>query len=191
MRGHLAPWLGIMLLTLLAGCMGPQLAPTPALDHPAAPNTLTRLLTFTPHDKDDDARQLLGVIRLMPGGLQTVVATPTGQRLFTLVDDAQGARYTQTLMKPPFPAAWLAARLEWGLWPAPALADAWQGSDWTLATERDPQGRTIRHIRQKGRDIVTVTYDGDQPLAPAPVYLDDHQAGYTLTIAPLPDEGTP
>ncbi|WP_106478849.1 DUF3261 domain-containing protein [Phytohalomonas tamaricis] len=170
----------------LGGCVGPSIAPTPKLTHPEAPQTLTRLLNFEPIKAESEPPQtLLAVIRLADDQLRVVIAMPTGQRLLTLVHDDQGARFTQQLMDPPFPAAWLATRLEWGLWPYTALATAWQGSEWRIVSSA-PSQANARQTRGD-RDI----YHGDTLMAhldyraDGSVLLIDHEGGYRLTISPL------
>lgn len=171
----------------LSGCAGPSIAPAPRLAHPEAPETLTRRLDFASTRGDDKRQTLLAVIRLADDRLRVVIATPTGQRLLTLVHDDDGARFTQQLIDPPFPAAWLAARLEWGLWPSAALEEAWRGSAWRLVTaDADTasarQTRGSRTIYHGDSLIARIDYRAD-----GSVLLIDHEGGYRLTISPLGD----
>ncbi|OHV10633.1 DUF3261 domain-containing protein [Kushneria phosphatilytica] len=173
----------IVLLTLwLGGCVGPPLSPSPDLHAHKPSRTLVKRIEFVPFAHPEQAKTLIAAIRRASDGLRVVVTTPTGQRLLTLVHDDQGARYTQTLMPadPPFPAIWLAQRLEWGLWPLDSLQHAFAGSHWQVS-ER-PNGRgTIRRIEHNHRLIVRVDR------WPSHDVLTDYSGDYRLTITPLSD----
>ncbi|MCM5705014.1 DUF3261 domain-containing protein [Larsenimonas salina] len=172
------------LLAGLAGCAVPSVSPHPVLEHPDAPTTETRLLTIEPESAPDERQQLLSVLKLKDHSLTVVVATPTGQRLFTLKDDQNGARFTQTLTDPPFPASWLASRLEWSLWPLDALNTAWLGSDWSAVETPQDSGR-VRRIQEGDETVATIRYQNDRLISNAPVTLEDHQTRHRITIAPL------
>ncbi|ANF57054.1 DUF3261 domain-containing protein [Halotalea alkalilenta] len=191
-RSRLTPILlaALLLALLLGGCATPQLAPSPSLSHPDAPRTLIRLLSFERGDARHPPERLIAVIRLAPEGLRVAVTSPSGQRLMTLIHDDQGARFEDTLAPPPFPAAWLAQRLEWGLWPSEALTRGFEGSRWRLVETGRAHHGGRRDIYHGSRLIARVDYGfagtrGDDDH----VRLDDREAGYVLNISPLDAAG--
>lgn len=81
------------LLALLAGCsLAPPLPPAPSQPALAEPATLKRQLTFE-RDDDPEPQTLIALIRLDGSELRAALLTPYGQRLVTLVQDADGSRY--------------------------------------------------------------------------------------------------
>ncbi|WP_148253025.1 DUF3261 domain-containing protein [Aidingimonas lacisalsi] len=184
----------LIVLTGLSGCSSsPTISPSP--DFMAAPVTadaITRRLTFTPYDDVKASRTLIGVIRLDDAQLRAALLTPQGQRLVTLVHDSDISRYEpgdvprdaleQAL---PFPPAWLAARLEWSLWPTDALDAAFKGSPWSIQIEDD-----TRVIRHRGKTISRITPASTSAARRDAVLLDDRQGRYRLHIEPL-EEASP
>ncbi|WP_121172511.1 DUF3261 domain-containing protein [Kushneria sinocarnis] len=172
-----------LLLLWLSGCVAPPLSPTPDLAARQAPDTRVARLDFVPFTEPGQARTLIAAIRRACGELRVVLATPTGQRLLTLVHDEQGARYTQHLMPeaPPFPAIWLAQRLEWGLWPLDSLQQAFAGSDWHARETSNGPG-IIRRIEHGPRLVARIDR------WPSHDVLTDYSGGYRLTITPLSDK---
>ncbi len=161
----------LLIMALLAGCSVPAMAPQSAPGWQGESQTLKRKLVIKPLDDAQPEQTLLSVIRLSDEGLRVVIATPTGQRLFTLVRDDQGARYTQSIMeRPPFPAQWFAQRLEWSLRPEPVLREAFRGSPWQVREQSFEHGRvrqildgdtliaridTIEHPADRAHDVLT------------------------------------
>lgn len=177
----------LALALVMSACSLPTLAPDAPPAWSGETQILKRRLTMVPLDRSNAEQTLLSVTRLSAEGLQTVVVTPSGQRLMTLVRDEDGPRYTQTLMKaPPFPAAWFIQRLEWSLRPAETLGKAFEGSDWRLEVEhfehgpvrRIHQGEALRARLDTFRETGEITRQ----------VLTDFQFGYRLTITPLGDE---
>lgn len=184
-------WLCALLLTLalLTGCGVPAMAPQPAPDWQGEAQTLKRKLTITPFDETRPEQTLLSVIRLSGEGLRVVIATPTGQRLFTLVRDDQGARYTQSIMdKPPFPAKWFAQRLEWSLRCESALQEAFQGSAWQVQDQRFEHGR-VREILDSNTLIARIDTI-DRPADQIHDVLTDFQIGYRMVITPFGNDNS-
>ncbi|WP_106418489.1 DUF3261 domain-containing protein [Salinicola tamaricis] len=177
--------LSALLLGLSACSLSPPVSPSPPLAAAVTPETLASRLTFTP--EEGESRTLIAFIRITPEALRAVLVTPYGQRLTTLVRDAQGARFEagDAPGEPPLPIppAWLASRLEWSLWPRAALEHAFSGSAWQVA-EHDDQ----RDIRYHGRLAASITPRPD-PAHPQTLTLDDRQGDYRLTITPLDQEG--
>lgn len=165
----------IAALALLIGCAGrPVGAPLPELA--ALPETGTRMqrLTFVHQDR---RHELIGALRHDARSLRLALLSPQGQRLLTLVQDDQGARFlADAAFEPPFSAEWLANRLAWSLWPSPALTQAFAGTGWSLV--EDDEGRTIRYRNQV---IAHVTGSAECRV------IDDVEGNYRLTIAPLDD----
>ncbi|WP_299256569.1 DUF3261 domain-containing protein [uncultured Kushneria sp.] len=181
---HLWPCALLLMLTLMTGCSVPAMAPQAAPGWQGEAQTLKRRLTITPFDETRPEQTLLSVIRLSDEGLRVVIATPTGQRLFTLVRDDQGARYTQSIMdRPPFPAQWFAQRLEWSLRPETDLQAAFQGSTWQVQDQRFEHGR-VREILD-GDTLVARIDTIDHPLEQAHDVLTDFQIGYRMVITPF------
>ncbi|WP_229358969.1 DUF3261 domain-containing protein [Halomonas salipaludis] len=131
-------------------------------------------LTFLQQDR---RHELIGALRHDERSLRLALLSPQGQRLLTLVQDDQGARFLAgASFDPPFTAEWLANRLAWSLWPSSALAQAFAGTDWALV--EDGEGRTIRY---RNEDIAHVTGSAECRV------IDDIVGNYRLTIAPLDD----
>ncbi|WP_438766311.1 DUF3261 domain-containing protein [Kushneria sp. TE3] len=184
---RLWPFALLLILTLLAGCSVPAMAPQTAPGWQGEAQTLKRKLTITPFDDARNEQTLLAVIRLSDEGLRVVIATPTGQRLFTLIRDDEGARYTQSIMeKPPFPAKWFAQRLEWSLRPESALREAFHGSDWQVRDQGFEHGR-VREIID-GDTLVARIDAIDHPADRAHDVLTDFQIGYRMVITPFGDD---
>lgn len=174
----------LALALVMSACSLPTLAPDAPPAWSGETQTLKRRLTMVPLDRSSAEQTLLSVTRLSPTGLQTVVTTPTGQRLMTLVRDEEGPRYTQTLMEaPPFPAAWFIQRLEWSLRPAETLAKAFEGSDWRLEVEHFEHG-PVRRIYQ-GEALRARLDTFEAAGAVTRQVLTDFQFGYRLTITPF------
>lgn len=168
--------LAASLTVLMAGCAGqPVNAPLPELSALPAERAQTQRLTFT---HQDQRHELLGVLRHDDRSLRLALLSLQGQRLLTLVRDADGARFLAGAeFEPPFSADWLASRLAWSLWPSSALIQAFDGSDWSLA--EDHQGRTIYY---QNRPIARITGSAECRI------IDDIEGGYRLRIAPLDDD---
>ncbi|MDN3521799.1 DUF3261 domain-containing protein [Halomonas ramblicola] len=167
---RLLPYL--LLLELTACALAPPSPPLPpvATLPTAAPEAYR--LTF---ERDDQHRELIAVLRHDHQALRLALLSPQGQRLLTLVQDADGARFLpDAAFEPPFSADWLASRLSWGLWPADRLRAAFAGSDWRLET-RD-QTRVIHH-----GDRRVARLEGDTECR----VLHDREGGYRLSIVPL------
>lgn len=176
----------LLMLTLLVGCSVPAMAPQTAPGWQGETQTLKRRLTITPFDTTREAQTLLAVIRLNEEGLRVVIATPTGQRLFTLVRDDQGARYTQSIMdQPPFPAKWFAQRLEWSLRPESDLQTAFHSSAWQVRDQDFEHGR-VREILD-GDTLVARIDTIEHPADQAHDVLTDFQVGYRMVITPFGD----
>lgn len=184
----------LLLLAALAGCATrPAPAPSPAFADAAFQGTLKRRLTFTPYGNEQASRELIGLIALDETQLRAVLLTPFGQRLVTLVHDADGSRFVPGDIPPealrealPVTPEWLASRLEWSLWPVAALREAFAGSRWSIAVIED--SRVIRHDGDIVARITPARADADDTR-----WLDDRQGRYRLRIAPLdaPDDAPP
>jgi len=177
-----------VLLTLLGGCsLTPPLPPAPSQPALAKPATLKRQLSV---ERDDgrEAQTLIALIRLDGIELRAALLTPYGQRLVTLVQNADGSRYVagdvplaEVEERLP-PAGWLAARLQWSLWPAAALREAFAGTAWRLTLTE--QAREIRH---NGQLIARISPADSQAGNREPVLLGARQGQYRLRITPLKD----
>ncbi|MCE8034128.1 DUF3261 domain-containing protein [Billgrantia tianxiuensis] len=162
-------------LALLVGCAGqPVDAPLPK---PAALSDLgTRMQRLT-FEHQDQRHELIGVLRHDEQSLRLALLSPQGQRLLTLEHDEHGARFVaDTSFDPAFSAEWLASRLAWSLWPSASLTQAFEGSDWSLAEDREE-----RTVRYRGRDIAHITGSAECRI------IDDFEGDYRLYIAPLDD----
>ncbi|WP_110642412.1 DUF3261 domain-containing protein [Salinicola sp. CPA57] len=176
----LMPWLALML----AACsLTPPASPSPTLAAATTSDTLKSQLTFQP--EDGDARTLIAFIRITPEQLRAVLITPYGQRLTTLIRDADGARFeagdAPGESPLPIPPAWLASRLEWSLWPLDALRQSFSGSAWQVV-----DSAASRDIRYRGKLAARITPVPDRD-HPTTLVLDDRQGNYQLTIAPMQD----
>ncbi|MGR2739523.1 DUF3261 domain-containing protein [Billgrantia sp. Q4P2] len=165
----------IAALALLVGCAGrPVDAPPPELAALSEMGTRMQRLTFL---QQDQRHELIGVLRHDERSLRLALLSPQGQRLLTLVQDDQGARFlADASFDPPFSAEWLASRLAWSLWPSPALTQAFGGTGWSLA--EDGKERTIRYRNQT---IAHVIGSAECRI------IDDFEGDYRLYIAPLDD----
>lgn len=181
------------LLVTLAGCsLAPPVPPAPAFDSAPVTGTLKRRLTLQPDDATQPAQTWIALIRLDESRLRAVLLTPYGQRLVTLIHDDRGSRYEASDVPPaalaehlPMPAAWLASRLQWCLWPSEALQEAFVGSAWSLTI--DGEARIIRH---HGGTVARITPAETHAARAEEVWLDDRQGQYRLRISPL-EEPTP
>ena len=190
MSGRVYPRLRVaaLLLALLAGCsLAPPLPPAPSQPALAEPATLKRQLIFERDDRRE-TQTLIALIRLAGSELRAALLTPYGQRLVTLVQDAGGSRYVAgdvplaEIEKRLPPADWLAARLQWCLWPAEALREAFAGTPWRLTlSER------AREIRYRDQLIARISPADSHAGTRQPVLLDDRQGQYRLRIIPLKD----
>lgn len=159
-------------LFVLAGCAGPSVATVPSLTTLPEMQTQRQRLTF---EHDDQRHEMIGVLRHDDKALRLAILSPQGQRLLTLIHDDSGSRFLQdAAFEPPFTAEWLASRLSWNLWPAPAINQAFESNAWSL--QEDETGRTIRY-----RQRVVARISGN----PACALIDDVEAGYRLYIMPL------
>lgn len=183
-------WLSITLVLsmALAGCATrPPPAPSPAFDSIDFNGMLKRRLTFIPYDDDRETRELIGLIELNDDRLRAVLLTPFGQRLVTLMHDSEGSRFVPGDIPPealrealPISPEWLASRLEWSLWPTPALRDGFAGSEWSVTI--DDGSRVIRHA---GVIVAHITPANASATDAGTVLLDDRQGRYRLRITPL------
>ncbi|MDO6816224.1 DUF3261 domain-containing protein [Cobetia amphilecti] len=130
---------------------------------------------------------LIGVLRQSPEAMRLVMLSVQGQRLLTLVHDADGSRFEkarpEVLEKLPFSADWLARRIAWVHWPQGAIDDAFANTGWQLVQRGDwLQGRqpAQRIITQDGVTIAELTRD-----ASGRVTLRDPAADMQLTLEPL------
>ncbi|MBZ9559930.1 MULTISPECIES: DUF3261 domain-containing protein [unclassified Modicisalibacter] len=181
------PAILLLLALWLTGCsLAPPVPPAPEQPALADPATMKRRLTFQPDDPTRDPQMLIALLRLDGATLRAVLLTPYGQRLVTLVHDADGDRYQagdlplDTVTERLPPADWLAARLVWCLWPTDALREALAGSDWSVTVADG-----ARIIRHRQRTIARITPADTRAGRDDTVLLDDRQGGYRLRIAPL------
>lgn len=174
------------LMLMLAACsLSPPLSPSPPLSAATTDDILKSRLTFQPDD--GEARTLIAFIRIGPTQLRAVLVTPYGQRLTTLIRDANGARFEagDAPGEPPLPIppAWLASRLEWSLWPLDALQHAFSGSAWSAS-----ENAASREIDYHGTLAARISPRPDRA-HPRRLELDDRQGGYRLTITPMKENG--
>lgn len=161
-------------LLLLFGCAGRPVATVPSLATLPAMETQRQRLTF---EHNDQRHEMIGVLRHDDKTLRLVILSPQGQRLLTLIHDDSGSRFLQdAAFEPPFTAEWLASRLSWNLWPAPAIKQAFGSSAWSI--QEDETGRTMRY-----RQRIVARISGNS----ACTFIDDVEAGYRLYIMPLSD----
>ena len=182
MRSFFALWLPCLAIISLTACsLTPPTSPPPPLAVATTADTRKSRLTFQPDD--GASRTLIAFIRIDPDRLRAVLVTPYGQRLTTLVRDADGARFeagdAPGESPLPIPPAWLASRLEWSLWPLDALRDAFDGSVWQVA-----DSSTHRDILYRGKLAARITPVPDRDHART-LTLDDRQGDYRLTIDPM------
>lgn len=162
----------LLPLALLGCTLAPPSPPLPPVTTLPATAPETYRLTF---EHDDERHELIAALRHDRHTLRLALLSPQGQRLLTLVQDAEGARFLpDAAFEPPFSADWLASRLSWGLWPADRLEAAFAGSDWRLET----RGQT-RLIFESDRQIARL--EGDTRCR----VLRDRDGGYRLTITSL------
>lgn len=143
-------------------------------------------------DADESAQEhhlppLIGVLHQSPEAMRLVMLSVQGQRLLTLVHDADGSRFEkarpEVLEKLPFNADWLARRIAWVHWPQAAIDDAFANTGWQLVQRGDWQQRrqpAQRIITQAGVTIAELTRD-----ASGRVTLRDPAADMQLTLEPL------
>lgn len=153
---------------LISGCAAPlRSAPVPELATLPASAPRTQHLVF---ERDGERHELLAVLRHDQKVLRMALLSPQGQRLLTLEQDADGARFLPgAVFEPPFSAQWLVERLSWSLWPAEQLERTFDGSRW--AVQQTDQGHRI-YYRQQLVAIITDT-EGCH-------IVNDVQAGYRL-----------
>ncbi|MBU3009277.1 DUF3261 domain-containing protein [Cobetia amphilecti] len=137
--------------------------------------------------KEQNLPPLIGVLRQSPEAMRLVMLSVQGQRLLTLVHDADGSRFEkarpEVLEKLPFSADWLARRIAWVHWPQAAIDAAFANTGWQLVQRGDwQQGRqpAQRIITQDGVTIAELTRD-----ASGRVTLRDPAADMQLTLEPL------
>lgn len=182
--------LAILLLSFLVGCaaLRPSPPPSPAFGAMPVMGPIQRRLTLTPDAHPEQARTLITVVSLEADRLRAVLLTPYGQRLATLVRDARGSRFENGDVAVsgetglPVTADWLAARLEWCLWPLEALQQAFAGSSWSAQQAGDS-----REIRRDGALVARIRPAVPRLAGAERVLLDDREGEYRLTIAPLED----
>ncbi|MDO6673080.1 DUF3261 domain-containing protein [Cobetia amphilecti] len=138
-------------------------------------------------EQEHNLPPLIGVLRQSPEAMRLVMLSVQGQRLLTLVHDAEGSRFEkarpEVLEKLPFSADWLARRIAWVHWPQAAIDDAFANTGWQLVQRGDwLQGRqpAQRIITQDGVTIAELTRD-----ASGRVTLRDPAADMQLTLEPL------
>nr|POR07494.1 hypothetical protein BOH68_08130 [Cobetia sp. MM1IDA2H-1] len=201
---------GLLLATslLLSGCSllvpGPLSAesPMPALTSLQESST-QRLILRVERNKseasenraaadaaEDEARDLpplIGVLRQSPEAMRLVLLSVQGQRLLTLVHDADGSRFEkarpEVLDKLPFTADWLARRIAWVHWPQAAIDDAFAGSAWQLVQHGEwdtPHQAAQRLILRDGERMAELTRDAE-----GRVVLRDPATEMQMTLDPL------
>ncbi|UTV86244.1 DUF3261 domain-containing protein [Cobetia amphilecti] len=208
--------LAVAATLLLSGCslLAPQpleaVSPMPALASLEQTSTQRLILRVARIESDDSAQRvadvdasaraeageseqeqnlppLIGVLRQSPEAMRLVMLSVQGQRLLTLVHDADGSRFEkarpEVLEKLPFSADWLARRIAWVHWPQAAIDDAFANTGWQLVQRGDWQQRrqpAQRIITQDGVTIAELTRD-----ASGRVTLSDPAADMQLTLEPL------
>jgi hypothetical protein len=163
-------WFSGVMLALLAGCASH--APLPDLATLAPePKRVERLIIEAP----DQSHTLLGVLQHDHRSLRMALLSPQGQRLLTLVQDSDGARFLSgAAFEPPFTAHWLASRLAWSLWPVAELQQNFKRSPWSV--RQDASGYSVYH-----RDALVANIR----LSSTCTLIDDIQTGYRLYIIPI------
>lgn len=153
---------------LISGCAAQlRSAPVPELATLPTSAPRTQHLVF---EHGTERHELLAVLRHDQRSLRMALLSPQGQRLLTLEQDAEGARFLPgAVFEPPFPAQWLAERLSWSLWPVDQLARAFDGSRWTV--QPTEHGHRIYYRKQ----LVAIISDTGGCHV-----VDDVQAGYRL-----------
>ncbi|MDH2421254.1 DUF3261 domain-containing protein [Cobetia amphilecti] len=202
--------LAVAATLLLSGCslLAPQpleaVSPMPTLASLEQTSTQRLILRVARIESDDSAQRavdaeagesaqeqnlppLIGVLRQSPEAMRLVMLSVQGQRLLTLVHDADGSRFEkarpEVLEKLPFSADWLARRIAWVHWPQAAIDDAFANTGWQLVQRGDWQQRrqpAQRIITQEGVTIAELTRD-----ASGRVTLRDPAADMQLTLEPL------
>ncbi|MED5294242.1 MAG: DUF3261 domain-containing protein [Pseudomonadota bacterium] len=177
--GRLGLVAALGLLSLLGGCaQGPGIAPMPSLDGLEPVSAQTQRLTFV---HQGERRELIGVLRHDHRQLQLALLSLQGQRLLTLTQDAEGARFAPgAVFTPPFSADWLASRLSFSLWPEQRLHEAFAGSDWSLV-----QQDNARSIYFRNQLVVGVK------MTPACHVIHDIEANYWLSVSRLGSSPAP
>jgi len=144
-------------------------------------------------EQEQNLPPLIGVLRQSPEAMRLVMLSVQGQRLLTLVHDADGSRFEkarpEVLEKLPFSADWLARRIAWVHWPQAAIDDAFANTGWQLVQRGDwQQGRqpAQRIITQDGVTIAELTRD-----ASGRVTLRDPAADMQLTLAAPSTQNAP
>ncbi|CAM3599114.1 DUF3261 domain-containing protein [Halomonas sp. FME1] len=164
----------LIALFLLLGCAGQPMAGVPSLATLPAMETQRQRLTF---EHNNQRHEMIGILRHDEKTLRLVILSPQGQRLLTLIHDDNGSRFQHdAAFEPPFTAEWLASRLSWNLWPAPAIEQTFLSNAWSM--QEDETGRTIRY-----RQRVIARISGNSACA----LIDDVEADYRLYIMPLSD----
>ncbi|KXS38300.1 MAG: hypothetical protein AWU55_1517 [Halomonadaceae bacterium T82-2] len=182
-------WPAACLALLLGGCsLAPPLPPAPRQSLAATATTVQRRISLIPDDTRRAPRTLLAVLRVRGAGWRAAFLTPYGQRLVTLIHEDGDSRYREgdvplaTLGDTLPPADWLAARLDWCLWPVAALQAAFDGTPWTVDVADG-----ARIIRHHGRTVARITPADAEFARAETVRLDDRRGGYRLRISPLPE----
>lgn len=165
--------IGLMLLLLLTGCAGRlEQSPLPDLAGLAPePRRVEHLII----ESGDQRKDLLGVLQHDQNALRMGLFSLQGQRLLTLVQDREGARFLpDAVFKPPFSADWFASRLAWALWPADQLQADFAGSAWSV--ERENAGHSIfyRHNR-----VTQIRFHDHCTM------INDIQTGHRVYIIPI------
>lgn len=155
---------------LLGGCASQPPAPNLAT-LPPSDRQVQQLIIETP----EQSHTLMGVLEHDHRSLRMALISVQGQRLLTLVQDADGARFLpEAAFHPPFSADWLAGRLAWSLWPVAQLRDTFRRSSWSV--QQNASGHSVYR-----RDTLVASIR----LSDNCTLIDDIQTGYRLYIIPI------
>lgn len=116
------------------------------------------------------------MVEIGPEKMTLVGATALGQRVLSLVHDAQGLRAEPGIDGSPDPERVL-TDLQLVSWPLPALQAAVAGSDWRIEEPRPG----IRQVWRSGRIHAEIHYAGRSPWE-GRSWLVNLEHGYTLDI---------
>lgn len=161
---------GGLLLLLVTGCASQ--APLPDLATlPAQPKKIEHLVI----EAEGQTHEILGVIEHDHDSLRMALLSVQGQRLLTLIQDADGARFLPDgPFNPPFTARWLAGRLAWSLWPVAELRRSFKRGAWSV--RQDASGHSVYH-----RNALVASIRSTDNCT----RIDDLQTGYRLYIIPI------
>lgn len=133
----------------------------------------TQILTLS---RAGGASTLQCVVEIGPEKMTLVCATALGQRVLSLVHDAQGLRAEPGVAGGPDPAQVL-TDLQLVAWPLPALQAAVAGTDWRVEAPRPG----VRQLWRGGRIHAEIHYAGRSPWE-GRSWLVNLEHGYTLDI---------